>query len=127
MAVESLKEQGLNLSESCRFVGLSRSVYYDRKNPRKKPEKKPDPDELAIVERIKQIKADHPFWGYRRVRAWLCYREGVKISKNKVYRFMKEHNLTVNRLVHKAKRRLGPVSSNPDRGLEAGNGQSFVD
>ena len=25
----------------------------------------------ALVRRIKEIKAEHPFWGYRRVTAWL--------------------------------------------------------
>ena len=26
---------------------------------------------------IKEVKQSHPFWGYRRVRAWLKYREGL--------------------------------------------------
>jgi putative transposase len=48
-----------------------------------------------ILERIKDIKAEHPFWGYRRVWAYLIYIDGLIINKKRVYRLMKENNLTV--------------------------------
>ncbi|TFG78309.1 MAG: transposase [Thermodesulfobacteriales bacterium] len=37
-----------------------------------------------ILKRIKDIKADHPFWGYRRVWAYLRYIDGLIVNK-KVY------------------------------------------
>jgi len=49
----------------------------------------------AVLERIRQIKSDHPFWGYRRVWAHLHYVNGLLINKKRVYRLMKEHHLTV--------------------------------
>ncbi len=49
----------------------------------------------SLVKRISEIKGDHPFWGYRRVWAYLRYVEGVAVNKKRVYRLMKEHNLTV--------------------------------
>jgi len=49
----------------------------------------------AVLERIRQIKSDHPFWGYRRVWAYLHYVDGLAVNKKRVYRLMKEHNLTV--------------------------------
>jgi len=49
----------------------------------------------CLLERIKDIKADHPFWGYRRVWAYLRYVGGLIINKKRVYRLMKENNLTV--------------------------------
>jgi transposase InsO family protein len=48
-----------------------------------------------ILKRIKDIKAEHPFWGYRRVRAYLRYIDGLIVNKKRVYRLMREHNLTV--------------------------------
>lgn len=66
-----------------------------------------------LVERIRQIKSDHPFWGYRRMWAYLRYIDGLVVNKKRVYRLMKEHNLTVmpnhklkaKRLSHRSKPR----------------------
>jgi transposase InsO family protein len=44
---------------------------------------------------IRGIKADHPFWGYRRVWAHLRYVQGVMVNKKRVYRVMRENKLTV--------------------------------
>lgn len=48
-----------------------------------------------FVERICQLKSDHPFWGYRRVWAHMTYVDGLKISKHRVERLMKQHSLQV--------------------------------
>ena len=48
-----------------------------------------------VLQRIRAIKADHPFWGYRRVWAHLRYIDGVEVNKKRVYRLMKLHALTV--------------------------------
>ena len=48
-----------------------------------------------LVIKIKNIKADHPFWGYRRIWAYLKYIDGLIVNKKRVYRLMREHNLTV--------------------------------
>lgn len=48
-----------------------------------------------LLERIKDIKAEHPFWGYRRVWAYLRYVDGLLVDKKRVYRLMRENNLTV--------------------------------
>ena len=44
-----------------------------------------------MINRIKDIKADHPLWGYRRVWAYIRYREGVVVGKNRIYRLMQEN------------------------------------
>jgi len=69
-----------------------------------------------VLERIKEIKADHPFWGYRRVWAYLRYIDGLIVNKKRVYRLMREHNLTVKpntRLI--AKRVSERPKPRPDR------------
>jgi len=48
-----------------------------------------------ILQRIQALKANHPFWGYRRIWAYLRYREGLDINKKRIYRLMKENNLLV--------------------------------
>lgn len=48
-----------------------------------------------LISKIKDIKADHPFWGYRRVWAYLRYVDGLIINKKRIYRLMREHNLTL--------------------------------
>ena len=70
----------------------------------------------VILERIRKIKIDHPFWGYRRVWAHFKYIDGLNINRKRVYRLMKEHGLTVKpnqRL--KAKRLSYRPKPQPDR------------
>jgi transposase InsO family protein len=50
---------------------------------------------VPIVERIKALKAEHPFWGYRRTWAYLKYIDGKDINKKRVLRLMQEHDLLV--------------------------------
>ncbi len=50
-----------------------------------------------ILARIQTLKAQHPFWGYRRVWAYLRYREGLDINKKRIWRLMKENNLLVSK------------------------------
>ena len=65
-----------------------------------------------IIDHIVIIKSDHPLWGYRRIWAYLRYREGLIIGKNRVYRLMKENALLVSKNTRlKAKR--GPLRSKP--------------
>ncbi len=68
----------------------------------------------VVLSRIRQIKSDHPFWGYRRVWAHLRFIHHVIVNKKRVYRLMKEHNLIVkanNKL--KAKRLSGRQKPRP--------------
>jgi putative transposase len=50
-----------------------------------------------ILERIRAIKSDHPLWGYRRIWAYMRYRDNQVVGKNRVYRLMKEHELLVSK------------------------------
>lgn len=49
----------------------------------------------SILNRIRTIKADHPAWGYRRVWAYLKYREKLPVNQKRIHRLMKEQDLLV--------------------------------
>jgi putative transposase len=48
-----------------------------------------------VLERVRQLKGEHPFWGYRRVWAHLRFIDGWRINKKRVLRLLREHRLTV--------------------------------
>ena len=49
----------------------------------------------AVLARVHTLKAEHPFWGYRRCWATLHYVEGLAINKKRVLRLLREHALLV--------------------------------
>jgi transposase InsO family protein len=49
----------------------------------------------SIVSRIQALKAEHPFWGYRRIWAQLRFVDGLPINKKRVLRLMRAHALLV--------------------------------
>jgi len=61
---------------------------------RKKSLKRIERDQ-PILALIRDIKVDHPFWGHRRIWAYLRFHYDLKIGKNRVYRLMREHGLLV--------------------------------
>lgn len=61
---------------------------------RKKSEKVAERNE-PILSRIRELKSDHPFWGYRRIWAHLQYVDGMKVNQKRVLRLMREENLLV--------------------------------
>jgi putative transposase len=71
---------------------------------------------LPIVERIKEIKAEHPFWGYRRMWAHLKYVDKLAINKKRVLRLMQTYDLLMkpNRKL-KATRTPGRSKPRPER------------
>jgi putative transposase len=50
-------------------------------------------EDEALAHKICKIKEEHPFWGYRRIWAWLRRKDGLEINDKKVYRVMKEKSL----------------------------------
>jgi putative transposase len=50
----------------------------------------------ALVQRIRELKAEHPFWGYRRIWAYLHFVEQQPVNKKRILRLMREHQLLVN-------------------------------
>ena len=68
-------------------MGLSRSTYYDEPAGQ-------SIEEARLIERVKEICAEWPCYGYRRVTAQL-HAESILVNHKKVMRLMREHGLTV--------------------------------
>ncbi len=66
----------------------------------------------TLLSQIKEIKTDHPLWGYRRIWSYLKYRQGIPVNKKRVYRLMKEQNLLVTKET-RLKARRGPMRPKP--------------
>lgn len=65
-----------------------------------------------LLSQIKEIKTDHPLWGYRRIWSYLKYRQGIAVNKKRIYRLLKEHSLLVTRDA-RLKARRGPLRPKP--------------
>ncbi len=67
------------------------------------------PAKAAEDERIQVLmrtcKAGHPYWGYRRVRAWLRRHHGIRIGRKRANRLLREAGLLCTRFRYKPKRR----------------------
>jgi putative transposase len=68
-------------------MGLARSTFYDEPQVQRV-------DEARLAERIREVCAEWPAYGYRRVTAEL-HDEGHIVNHKKVMRLMKENGLTV--------------------------------
>jgi len=51
--------------------------------------------DALVLSVIRQLKAEHPFWGYRRIWAYLVFVEKQRINKKRVYRLLGENDLLV--------------------------------
>jgi len=104
-----LVKEGFKVVDICKALNIPRSSFYTLVNLERDTREKSmeNLDDRYIIDKITQIIAEHPFWGYRRVCAWLNHREDIKINKKRVYRIMKENKLCLNnQQLHKAKRKI---------------------
>jgi len=88
-------------------LGVKKSTYYrhiKKKNLSIEP-KKEEGLNSKLLEEIKAILKEHPFWGYRRVWAYLRYVRNYRVNRKRIYRLMKEESLLQKKkLTLKAKR-----------------------
>lgn len=38
-----------------------------------------------LLTHIEELKAEHPFWGYRRIWAYLRYRKDITVNRKRIY------------------------------------------
>jgi hypothetical protein len=80
-----LLKEGFKVVDICKALNMAISSFYALINPKRDAQETylKRTDEVYIVDKIKVIIAEHPFWGYRRVCAWLNHREHIKIKRRK--------------------------------------------
>jgi len=71
----------MSLKSACEALRISRSGQYRKESQGQSSDK----DEV-VVEKLKELRLLHPFWGYRRMTAWLNHREGLLVNRKRVYR-----------------------------------------
>jgi putative transposase len=49
----------------------------------------------GLLQRIKDLKTEHPFWDYRRIWAYLRFVEKHAVNKKRILRLMREHHVVV--------------------------------
>jgi len=59
-----------------------------RPSKAKQPKPSQEPDELEP--KVQRLAEQYPTWGYRRIWAWLRYREGIVLNRKKIYRILRE-------------------------------------
>jgi putative transposase len=70
----------------------------------------------SLLPQIQALKAEHPFWGYRRIWAHLRFVEQLPVNKKRIWRLMREYRLLVPpNLRLKAKRTPSPSKPKPLR------------
>ena len=103
----------MSLKSVCEVLKISRSGQYRKESQRQNSNR----DEV-LVGRLKELRLLHPFWGYRRMTAWLNHREGLVVNRKRVYRLMRENGLVVEQVRHKAVRssqRGKPKATQPNQ------------
>ena len=48
-----------------------------------------------LLPQVQALKAEHPFWGYRRIWAYLHFIENLNVNKKRIFRLMQEPHLLV--------------------------------
>lgn len=95
------------VAETCRILRLSRASYY--RHQRALTIVQPEiphqgASEAALLEKIRDLAGKHPFWGYRRITAFLQHKCSVNVNRKRVRRLMRLDGLSVPVKRYKAKR-----------------------
>src|SRR5262245_15890643 len=101
MATWMRETYGLSIQRSCRLSMVRRSTWYYRSQAR---------DQSALRQRIRDIAAARPRFGYQRIHV-LLRREGWKVNRKRIHRLYRPEGLPVHMPGGRRKRSLhrGPV------------------
>lgn len=84
----------LGLNACCRALGVSKGTWHYREERRRAG---PDPEEERIQAEVEAIIAEHPAYGYRRIRPELEARIGKVINHKQLRRLVGEWDLSLKR------------------------------
>jgi len=102
--VEESIQLGYPVREVCQVFDIGRASWYRRRDhlkretasieaPQSTISSGDDLRDGGLLAEIRSLVALHPFWGYRRVHAYLKYRKGHKVNRKRIYRLMKKAGL----------------------------------
>lgn len=77
------------VAEICAYIGISRSWYYRLGTSFKELME----FEQQVLAAIRLIRAEHPFYGLRKVWHEIQHVHNIKIGRDRLHRLMKEHGL----------------------------------
>lgn len=69
----------------------------------------------SVLDALRVLKADHPFWGYRHCWAHLRYVSHLEVNRKRVYRLMKQHHLLATQTTHAVPRQSSRPKPRADR------------
>ncbi|MDH7514179.1 MAG: IS3 family transposase [Clostridiales bacterium] len=113
-----MREEGESLKASYETLDTSRNGHYRQTGSGIRRSSLNE----TLVEKIKELRLAHPFWGYRRMTAWLRSREGYGVNRKRIQKLMRENGLTVEHKRHKAlriTRRAKPRATRPNHSTGA--------
>jgi len=90
------EEEGYSVTDICDAFEVSRNSYYYHKNKAEKADQEENDDNgfsefnQQVLEKIKEVKKNHPYYGYRRVTARVNAKLDVRVNRKRIYRLMKE-------------------------------------
>lgn len=84
---------------ACDLANLRRSTYRYKARP-------PKPENLLLIERMKELAVEHPAWGYKKI-AHLLRESGWQVNNKRVRRLWREAGLKVRRRKRRRKRAHG--------------------
>jgi putative transposase len=85
-----MRAQGYPLSLVCRALGVSRAGFYKRQGRERTARLPLQPQRYdeGLAQRIRQLLDGEESFGYRRVWAWLRFKEGMRVNPKTVHRIM---------------------------------------
>ncbi len=82
--VQEMKDSGLSLRKALDYAGCSNNLYYCHK-----PEPRDIPLDQKILEKTKEIAAQRPTYGTRRMAAMLSRELGIPVNRKRVQRIFR--------------------------------------
>ena len=83
-----MRAEGASLSLLCRTLGVSRAGFYKWQHGAARTPRGPARCDETLTQRIRTILDREETFGYRRVWAWLRFKEGVMVNRKTVHRII---------------------------------------
>jgi putative transposase len=93
-------DAGVSFRRQMRVLGIPFQTLQARHTAKERPRQDHEtvPDEYALVNAVHAVKAAHPSWGIRRVRAFIRKKHGIPVGRKRTARIMRAHSLLCSRI-----------------------------